>query len=253
MERYGSKTSEGMIGVLSGAIARSTVYGLLARAFLTEPTPSFLLGLSEPNTLRILAKVGGQWMASLPDFDPGALADELATEYARLFVGPGYHLYPYESMHIAGNDAEWEGPDAHLYGKPAIAVSEVYRQAGIVPSPSFHGLPDHLGVELEYMSHLSSREARCWEKEDAGGATSALALQQNFLHRHLVPWVPRFARRVRRFGAHPFYCSMASAASRFVQIDLRTVDELLSNQQVRDEGPGELNQVTTSTRAHRRH
>ena len=252
MERYGSKASEDMTDRLSEALARSTVYRLLARAFLLEPTPSFLAGLGEPPILRVLAKVGGQWLTKLPDMDFDALAEELTTEYARIFIGPGYHLHPYESMHAAIDAAEWEGPDSLLYGKPAVAVGEFYLQAGIVPAQSFRGLPDHIGVELECMSHLSAREARSWEREDAEGAISSLALQRTFLHQHLVPWLPRFARRVRRFGGHPFYCSMASAASRFVRVDLLTVDDLLSDHQVPDEGIGEFRQTATSVRSHRR-
>ncbi|MCL5959983.1 MAG: molecular chaperone TorD family protein, partial [Chloroflexi bacterium] len=135
-----------MLDRRSEAEARSIVYRLLSRAFLEVPTVLFLRGLSEPATLRVFSRIGGRWLASLLDRDLGALAEEMGPEYTRLFVGPGFHAYPYESMYTGAPDSGRWGAENLLNGEAATNVEEFYRQIGLATGPSFRWLPDHIGV-----------------------------------------------------------------------------------------------------------
>jgi nitrate reductase assembly molybdenum cofactor insertion protein NarJ len=71
-------------------------------------------------------------------------------------------------------------------------------------------MPDHLPVQLEFMSELA-----------AGGATNDLGFlraQRDFLHSHLS-WTQEFGRRVAEARPDPFYRSLAALLCRLIVAD----------------------------------
>lgn len=79
-------------------------------------------------------------------------------------------------------------------------------------------MPDHVTVELEFMSHLA-----------AGGVSdrqSLLRAQRDFLKSHLS-WVSSLAERVARSGPPRFYGSLVKLADRFVAADRQFIKSTL--------------------------
>jgi len=160
-----------------------------------------------------------------------ALAQDFATpqegleaEYARLFVGPGRPVaHPYESVYREGR----------VMGDCALAVRQIYAAEGLAPEG--HSLPDHVALELEFMAHLTRREAEARERGDEEGALACLRQQEAFLSEHLGRWLPRFCQRVLTGEAHPFYASLAQRTRKHVARDVAQVRAWLSAAESADE------------------
>ena len=150
------------------------------------------------------------------------LADDeavsLAEEYTALFLSGARNRSspPYESAHIAS------GPfDAGAIG---AAVEIVYAEAGLAVGGAAKGeLPDHVAVELDFMSWL------CGKETEAAAPSEELewrARQRSFLDEHLLRWLPSFAAGVARAVPASFYLDVARAAQEFAEHDILLIDAL---------------------------
>lgn len=142
----------------------------------------------------------------------GELDDEqgrllLECDYNRLFVGPAKLLAPpYESYYRSKPDEEGRGS---ICGTPMLSVLYEYREHGFDMPEDFVEFPDHVAVELEYLSLLAAGEAATWE---AGRADEALQLQQaaaQFRADHLGVWAQEFAASVADGATTTFYPALA--------------------------------------------
>jgi TorA maturation chaperone TorD len=185
------------------ALARSNLYKLFSYVFLWEPDAEFLEGIR-----KALGVVGIDLDGHLDGED---VVEELAVEYAAVFVGPFTHLAPYESAFLEGR----------LMGDASVEVSRFYKRCGYGRAHSSRALPDHVGVELELMHHLAKREAECWQRGDVDTANRFRSLQREFLFKHLLGWVPDFCRKVEETASHPFYVYMARLTREFLRVEER--------------------------------
>lgn len=78
----------------------------------------------------------------------------------------------------------------------------------------FAWAPDHLSVELEFMHFLCYREATF-----GPDAASYQLAQVDFSQRHLVRWVPKFARSVAKVASDSVYCRIIDAIDQFLTAD----------------------------------
>jgi len=130
----------------------------------------------------------------------GNVAASLAGEYRRLFRGPlPPYIVPVESIF-----KKWASdPDCHLpiaqekgllMGDSAVDMLRCYREEGIALPDEFSSMPDHVALELEYLSMLCLRG-----EEDAC---------RKFLTRHM-DWLDDLVREIEAAGAGEFYSSGA--------------------------------------------
>jgi len=209
------------------AMERNGLYGLLASVFREELSADLLNHLLSPDFLEGLAAVGVD-VAALSALEPDdALLESLSIEFSRLFVGPGKHVPPYESVHLGGDGGT-------LWGPETSTLKRFIEQAGFKYDEKFHGLPDHISVELEFMAHLTGQEADFWREKDQEKAINCLRFQKDFLDRHLGRWVGLFLDEVTELAEFPIYQQMAYLAQNFVAAEsdeLSSIDDLevLSN------------------------
>ncbi len=183
---------------------RAEIYLLFASLFREAPRSDLLRGMGQ-----------GDWAAH---------ADEIAVEFAGLFLVPGEQaVRPYESawcdtLTIDSSTAcssyfADEAPVGELRGfiggPSCAAVREAYGQAGFELNPAFHDLPDHLSAELEFLGRL--REA---DRPAQAG---------QFFTEHLGRWAFRFLKRLQEQPASPFYRTAARALEQFLH------EEFLNN------------------------
>ena len=208
-------------GRATAEAARAELYGLLSGVFareLTQETWPRLCTDEARASLRGLAeKCGvtrevGPLLAVLEarlETDSTAAVEDLAVDYARLFIGPGPGLAPpYESVYTS--------PERRFYGEALSDVTAFLRAEGIGVGEAFTAPADHIAVELSIMRYLAQQAA---EQLSAGGATDAVRKRLHFLERHLARWVPAWVVDVRAGASTAFYREVASLLDEYLRRD----------------------------------
>ena len=143
---------------------------------------------------------------------------DLGGEYDRLFSGlSGESISLAESFykpwtldpHCTLSFASERG---FLMGDSALHLLEILRRCGLEVADELRGVPDHLVVELEFLSYLY----RC--------ATDLEVKQFNKDH---LDWIPLLKEEIKRSDPHPFYRSA-----------LEVLDLFLGSERERLEGKG---------------
>ena len=86
-------------------------------------------------------------------------------------------------------------------GDSAVHLLEIYRQCGLEISEEFKGCPDHIAMELEFLSYLYQ-----W----------ATDVEIKMFIRDHLDWIPSLREEVERLHAHSFYVSALGALDLFV-------------------------------------
>ncbi len=143
--------------------------------------------------------------------------EELRAEYTALFLAGGAaSCPPYESAHVSVDPAA--APSV------ATAVERAYARAGLAVGGAAAGeLPDHVAVELDFLSYLCGVEA---EAPTADAAARCRGEQLTFLRGHLLRWLPRFAAAVARAAPGGTYREVAGVARAFAEHDLLLLEAL---------------------------
>lgn len=135
--------------------------------------------------------------------------EELLVEYTRLFLGPfGVIAPPYGSVYLDG--------EQRVMGDSTMEVIRRYRNEGLSGSSDVRELPDHVSVELEFMSYLVFKEIKALEICDPGAAAEAVEKQEKFSAEILRRWIPPFCERIKENSENGFYTALAQCASTFI-------------------------------------
>lgn len=135
------------------------------------------------------------------------LLEELKDEYDRLFSGLSQ-----DSISLAESSYKPWTEDPHcplpfaserglLMGDSALHLLEIYNQCGLEASEEFKGCPDHMAMELEFLSYLYR-----W-------ATDVEI--KMFIKDHLN-WIPLLKEELDGRHPHPFYVSALEVLSLFL-------------------------------------
>ncbi|MDP6574691.1 MAG: molecular chaperone TorD family protein [Rhodospirillales bacterium] len=189
---------------------RSNVYGFLASVFREEATADLLDQIEEPEFRSALSGAGVSFGIDFFDRPRQRLLEELAVEYAWLFIGPGDHVAPFASVYLGGAGGA-------LWGPSTVWVRTFIATAGFEYRPEFHGLPDHVGVEFEFMQHMTSRQASAAERSDGVAQADCRRVEEEFVSDHLARWLPEFCRRTMERATLPFYRELAGLAAGFMR------------------------------------
>lgn len=142
----------------------------------------------------------------------GSDHESLLVEHARLFIGP-FQLVapPYGSLYL--DDAKT------VMGESTVRVAAFYQACGLQLSDDFHELPDHIAVELEFMSYLAHQESAAMAAGNRDESDRQAGLQREFLSQYLLPWLQPFTQLVITDGESPFYTALARCTVEFVTAD----------------------------------
>lgn len=136
---------------------------------------------------------------------------ELAVVYARLFVGPfSLEALPYGSYYLE--------PDRKVMGETTVAARNFYLQAGLALDEGFGELPDHMAVELEFLSYLLQRTMEVSE-EVAEEAARWIDRRRDFIRTFLAGWYTEFCAAIRTATDNPFYRAYADCLEAVVGRD----------------------------------
>jgi len=146
--------------------------------------------------------------------------EKLAVEFTALFLGPGGHISPHESV-----QADPDG--GSLWGDETLAVKHFIEGLDLAFTEEYTGLPDHISVELDLMANLAGHEAQGWEQNDLTRAANALAYQQDFMQEHLLRWVPLFCKKIIETADLAFYRGVARMTRDFLASEAEDIKRRL--------------------------
>ncbi len=119
---------------------------------------------------------------------PQSSTDDLAADYAAIYLTHGLRASPYESV--------WLDEDHLIMQGPTFAVRDFYQRHGMRVRDWRQMTDDHITHELQFVALLLERG------EDREAA--------RFLKQHLMAWLPDFAQRVGQRAETPFYAALAA-------------------------------------------
>jgi len=210
------------------AMERSALYGFLVTVFRSEPTEPQIKEMKSPSFQEAL---GGLDLGFLEP-DETELARDLAVEYAALFLGPGGHVSPHESVHVEDG--------GQLLGEATAAVKTYIEACGFEYDPDYHGLPDHISTELEFMAEVTRQEAVAWQECDFTKVSNCLEYEGEFLDRHLGRWAPSFCEKVTQRAELPFYRRIVEVTQNFLEAEVGEIDRRRSLAQSMQDGSGQV-------------
>ena len=192
--------------------AAAGVYEMLARLFLREPTPAQIEQLCTGDPGKHMARLGYHVTEGLEHLDAAAREEALAVEYCRLFIGPGPHLSPHEAV-IRGESRHW--------GQATVDVCAVYAEAGFELRTDVREMPDHVGVEFQFVATLLHAELASRRQRRSAQEKRAREQRRQFLEAHLSRWLPGFAEAVAERSHLAFYRGLSRFAADWVEAELQ--------------------------------
>ena len=188
---------------------KEALYSWFASLYLYGPTPELLKVLSDPETMDTLMLFFSDepCQTSLEELSSRtrkATAQDLRNEFNSLFVVPTKRSYapPYESCFREKRREEI----GNLWGETTADVARLYREAGyeVKDIPGVFA-PDHIGVELAFVSRLYADQLKSIENHESIQADRTDELRKSFLQKHMAHWIEDFARRVDASDSSSFY------------------------------------------------
>ena len=204
---------------------RSNIYGFLAAVYRQEVTSDLLEKFKDPQFLGVLSDLGIKLNNTLLKNPEAELLEDLAVEYARLFLGPGKHISPHESVHHQRED----GQNGKLWGASTVEIKKFIESLGLSYKPEYTGLPDHISVELEFMQQITLREEQAWAEGDKNTALKCLKKEKEFIEEHMARWIPSFCEKVIQEAELPFYHEVAALTKKFIEFENEEIKRLNSN------------------------
>jgi TorA maturation chaperone TorD len=194
---------------------RSSIYGFLAAVYRQELTSELLQQMKENRFQEVLSDLGVKLNNGFFQSSEKELLENLAVEYARLFVGPGKHISPHESVHHKKEGVQ----SGQLWGELTAEIKRIIESSGLEYKSEFTGMPDHISVELEFMQRVVQREAQAWEEDDDKTALLCLKNEKKFVDEHLFCWIPDFCEKAIKAAELPFYREMARLTHSFIEFE----------------------------------
>jgi putative dimethyl sulfoxide reductase chaperone len=134
--------------------------------------------------------------------------EDLEAAYTGLFVLPSGVL-PHESVYL--------DKEKRVGGRITTAVRQFYEKAGTAIADHCIEMPDHLGIELEFMGFLCKMEQQLQGYADNALLSKCMELQRTFLQDHLLKWACRCCDDIIKQAACGFYRAMAHLLKNFLK------------------------------------
>ncbi|MBI5891562.1 MAG: molecular chaperone TorD family protein [Nitrosomonadales bacterium] len=190
--------------------ARANIYRILSGAFLEEPTAEYLQAIRSPEVMASLRGLGAAFGPDFTDAPIGQLQEELAQEYAVLFVVTG-GCPAVESIRLYGRFQQ----------QSFFEVRKIYQQAGFkVSGGRFMVFDDQLGAELMYVAAMLDRAAVALAGGNRSDYVETIKSIKRFWALHLGKWVRGYASLLGRATEYSFYREIAKLLGSFAEWEL---------------------------------
>jgi TorA maturation chaperone TorD len=209
-----NQSSEDHLQLDAAAGLRAGTYGFLANMFNQRPDMAFVRRLRMLGTEAFSISTKGEMtqdvsrgLLEMGSFVESTMNDSeqhvqetLAVDWTRLFrgVSPNYGPPPpYEGVYIEGA----ENPSDILQN-----IMQIYHEHAVDVDGKADNRPDYIGIELDFLRHLSERECEAREEGEHEAAQKYQEAGRNFLLNHVGRWACKFCELAMREAKTDFYC-----------------------------------------------
>ncbi len=187
---------------------RAAMYSLLSRFYEKESDQGFLASLKELiESRKLIHDELTKYYAVIGDFILNSIdaVSELAVDYSKIFLGIGKRAEcasPYESVYTSHHGV--------MMQEAFEQVQQIYGENGFMLSESIPVPADHIYIELKFMAALC---------EKAASGEDNYAVQETFLKKHLLNWVPRFCEDISHIADTGYYKAVAAITEKYIFAD----------------------------------
>jgi len=190
--------------------SRLGLYRLFGRLLSKEVDQQLLDDFINPEFAAAIKQLGIR-LDQLTNADD-LILQQLAIEFTRLFLGPGKHISPHESVQIQR--------DGMLNDATTVRVKRFIEVAGYQFRADSKKYPDHICSEFEFMEALIIKQIEAIANGDLEEAETSKMLQNEFLQRHLALWIPQFCDAIQRTAKLAFYQQTGQAVYAFIKMEV---------------------------------
>lgn len=191
---------------------RCDTYGFLAGIFRQELTAEQIKGMINTGVLNLLVEAGARIDLNFFNRPAEQIEEDLAIEFTALFIGPGKHINPHESIYVPDST----GKVGYYWGECTSDFKNWVEHYGLTMSKKFESIPDHVSVELEFMQRVVEQEKLVRERGDENTIKKCLEVERTFFNKHIKSWMPLFFDRVIGSANFDFYREVAKVAKDFL-------------------------------------
>lgn len=142
-------------------------------------------------------------MAAMPAVIEARVVDEMASDYADIYLRHFHRAAPMESV--------WLTEDGLVRQEPMFKVQAWYRRNNLRVTDWAQRPEDHIVLELRFLSHVFAEAAKGEETQ------TRLADAARFLDAHPLRWVGMFAERLASVGASPVFAALARLTAAYLE------------------------------------
>lgn len=222
---------------------RAYLYSVFHAVFGGSPAPEALQGIFSDQTREalefadgllaqddlaglgaaLLADTGrslGDWAHDAPArveaaaqrLDDPAFAEEMQSDYMRLLQVPGEdYVHPWESPYV--------GKEGMVFQENTLDVRSFYHDAGFKLAAEKQFPDDHIGAMTDYLGRQAMAAYDAFADGDDARAAQLLAVQRDFLQKHVLTWVDAFAGKIAQNDSRGYYGFFAAALAAFAHAD----------------------------------
>ncbi|MFT5660846.1 MAG: TorA maturation chaperone TorD [Sulfurimonas sp.] len=190
--------------------ARSNIYALLSRILLQELDIEILQTIKKDENILEFLPTLRDWKELHEVDDKKLLEEYFNPDFVNLSV---LHLIPYETFYTREDQMIETGganPVTDMYSAYDFMVD--FEAARSVSA-------DHIGIEYEFMHHLTNAEITALENDDADAVKEVREVQHEFLNKHLLQWAPMYLINMKYEARTPLYYDTAEMALEFILSD----------------------------------
>jgi len=194
--------------------AKAGLHALLAQAFnypdeklvaalcggeFLDALAQFADALGHPSLRKLITDCRKECTGKQTGSNATVLLD-LERDYTRMFFASKPRLaYLFESVYREGK----------LMQDSTFQIARLYADAGLKLTEEFRLPPDHIAVELEFLSFLFFKEIEGAKNGAAGQVEYARELQALVINQHLRPFAQNIGERVAEHACTSFYRTVA--------------------------------------------
>lgn len=202
---------------------RCDIYGFLVGMFREELNGEQIKKMIDSGVLNLLVESGAKIDFDFFNKPVKEVEEALAIEYTALFIGPGKHINPYESIYVPDST----GKVGYYWGECTSDMKNWVEHYGLKISDKFESIPDHISIELEFMQKVVEQERLAWERNDKETAERCIKVEKEFFSKHISKWVPEFLDRVIETAKLDFYREVASVGKDFILGEERLLSDFV--------------------------